>query len=100
MKLKFSSDYVQTVVEAAPATVLHDTVIEIQELRGYRAPLSTREEEMLQYLSYGYTTVQLSQALHISYDTVETHRKNIMRKLGATNIVAAVAYALRQGLME
>lgn len=49
--------------------------------------LSTRELEILAYLKDGLTNKQISQKLFISEFTVKTHRKNIMSKMDASNIV-------------
>lgn len=49
--------------------------------------LSTRELEILAYLKEGFTNKQISQKLFISEFTVKTHRKNIMSKMEANNIV-------------
>ena len=49
--------------------------------------LSTRELEILAYLKDGFTNKQIAQKLFISEFTVKTHRKNIMNKMEANNIV-------------
>lgn len=49
--------------------------------------LSTRELEILAYLKDGFTNKQIAQKLFISEFTVKTHRKNIMSKMEANNIV-------------
>jgi DNA-binding CsgD family transcriptional regulator len=77
-----------------------DSQVAQSRFREAQISLSKRESEILSYLSNGYTTPSISKLLYISQDTVETHRKNIMRKLRATNIVAAVAYALRHRLID
>ncbi|MCW3127235.1 MAG: DNA-binding response regulator [Bacteroidetes bacterium] len=70
------------------------------EERPKRHTLSPRELEMLTWASHGHTTQQISVMLYISPETVETHRKNIMRKLCANNMIAAVAMALRRNLIK
>jgi len=47
-----------------------------------RFNITSRESEILQYIKEGYTNAQIAQQLYLSIYTVETHRKNIMRKLG------------------
>ena len=53
--------------------------------------LTKREIELLEYLSRGCSTRKAADALHISYDTVRSHQKNIYRKLQVNSILEAVA---------
>ena len=47
--------------------------------------LTKRETEILQLVGKDYTTDQIAEALHLSFYTVETHRKNIKQKLNFKN---------------
>jgi DNA-binding NarL/FixJ family response regulator len=60
--------------------------------------LSTREREVLQLLSEGKRTSQIAELLHISIKTVETHRQQIMHKLGMRSVAELTKYAIREGL--
>lgn len=60
--------------------------------------LGPREQEVLQLLAEGYTTPEIAERLHISPNTVDTHRRNIMRKLDLHNVVELTRYAIREGL--
>jgi DNA-binding NarL/FixJ family response regulator len=60
--------------------------------------LSTREREVLQLISEGRATKQIATALRLSLKTVETHRRNIMTKLGIDSIAELTKYAIREGL--
>lgn len=60
--------------------------------------LGAREREVLQLLAEGLTSPQIAERLHVSTSTVETHRKNIMRKLDVHNVVELTRYAIREGL--
>jgi len=60
--------------------------------------LTDREREVLQLLSEGKTTKQISLTLGISGKTVETHRQKIMEKLNISSIAELTKYALREGL--
>jgi DNA-binding NarL/FixJ family response regulator len=62
--------------------------------------ISTREREILQLLAESYTNKEIAEALNLSLNTVETHRFNIMRKLGLHNIVDLVLYAIRNHIVE
>ncbi len=61
--------------------------------------LSKREKEILELISQGYTSSTISQALFISKYTVETHRKNILRKLNFNSSTELVKFAVQQGLV-
>jgi DNA-binding NarL/FixJ family response regulator len=62
--------------------------------------LSTREREILQLLAENYSNKEIAETLNLSLNTVETHRFNIMRKLGLHNIVDLVLYAIRNHIIE
>ena len=52
--------------------------------------LTNRELQLLEMFKSGKTSKDCATELHISYYTVETHRKNIHRKLGTHKIINAV----------
>jgi two-component system response regulator NreC len=60
--------------------------------------LTAREREVLQLLSEGKRTIQIAELLHISIKTVETHRQQIMHKLGIKSVAELTKYAIREGL--
>jgi DNA-binding NarL/FixJ family response regulator len=60
--------------------------------------LTAREREVLQLLVEGKSTSQIAKHLHISVKTVETHRHQIMHKLGIHSIAELTKYAIREGL--
>jgi DNA-binding NarL/FixJ family response regulator len=60
--------------------------------------LSTREREVLQLLAEGRTSKDIGAQLHIAVTTVETHRRQIMRKLKIRTVAELTKYAIREGL--
>ncbi|MFN3928074.1 MAG: response regulator [Thermoflexus sp.] len=62
-------------------------------------PLTPRELEVLRLIALGYTNRQIAEELGISIRTVETHRANLMGKLGLSSRVELVRYAREHGLI-
>ncbi|MCC6545258.1 MAG: response regulator transcription factor [Nitrospirae bacterium] len=62
--------------------------------------LSAREKEILRLLAGGMTNKDISESLCISINTVETHRKNIMKKLNLHNLSDIIKYTMVQGLLR
>jgi DNA-binding NarL/FixJ family response regulator len=63
-------------------------------------PLSPRERQVLQLISEGRRTRQIAELLGVSVKTAETHRANIMRKLGIEETAGLVRYAIQRGISE
>jgi DNA-binding NarL/FixJ family response regulator len=62
--------------------------------------LTPREREVLKLLTEGKTTKEAAVVLEIAVKTTETHRTNIMRKLGLHSITDLVRYAIRNKIVE
>jgi DNA-binding NarL/FixJ family response regulator len=60
--------------------------------------LTSREREILQLIAEGKATKEVAAILHVSVKTAETHRRNIMEKLGIDSIAELTKYAIREGL--
>jgi len=63
-------------------------------------PLSPRELEVLRLVAQGHTNRQVAEMLHLSVRTVESHRANLMDKLGLSSPAQLVRYAIEHGLLE
>jgi two-component system nitrate/nitrite response regulator NarL len=61
--------------------------------------LTAREEEILRLIVKEHNSRQIAEILFISERTVETHRKNILRKTGSANLVALIKYAYAHDLV-
>jgi DNA-binding NarL/FixJ family response regulator len=61
--------------------------------------LSPREREVLQLLAEGHGNTAIAKNLRISPRTVETHRANVMRKLGLRTRSDLIRYGVRRGLL-
>jgi DNA-binding NarL/FixJ family response regulator len=62
--------------------------------------LSEREMEIITLIAEGYTNSQIADLIHLSTHTVNTHRKNIMAKLGVKNTAGIVMYAVKTNLVS
>ena len=62
------------------------------------SPLSAREREVLQLIAEGWSTKQIASHLYVSIKTIETHRRQIMKKLDLHTIADLTKYAVREGL--
>jgi DNA-binding NarL/FixJ family response regulator len=63
-------------------------------------PLTPRELDVVKLIAEAYTNKQIAEALHVSEKTVESHRANVLSKLGMRDRVELVRYAIRRGLVE
>jgi len=64
-------------------------------MRPVRSPLTAREWEVVDLLYQGRSTDEIAEQLVLSHETVRSHIKNLMRKLGASTRAEAVALAHR-----
>jgi two-component system, NarL family, nitrate/nitrite response regulator NarL len=101
------ADLVEAVVRAAAGEVvvppqLAGGVVEQIRLRGQPAgpALSEREREVLRGFARGLSIPQVAAELFIGTSTVKTHATRLYDKLGVSDRAAAVAEAMRRGLLE
>jgi len=62
--------------------------------------VSDRENEIITLIAEGLTNIQIAEQLFLSSHTVNTHRKNIMAKLGVKNTAGIVMYAVKTNLVS
>lgn len=77
-------------VEVNTATLPSDSILGI---------LSKREREVLRHVSQELSSADIAEKLFVSVSTIDSHRKNIMIKLGVDNIVGLVKIAVQNGLI-
>jgi two-component system NarL family response regulator len=65
-----------------------------------RETLTGREQEILLELAQGKSNKDVAETLSISVRTVETHRKNLKRKLGISSTAGLTRYALEHGVLQ
>ncbi|MGH9202107.1 MAG: LuxR C-terminal-related transcriptional regulator, partial [Vicinamibacterales bacterium] len=62
--------------------------------------LTERERKVLTLLARGLSTKEIAAALEIGTRTVETHRSNLMRKLGVRSVALLTQMAIREGMVD
>lgn len=89
----------QTYLGPGIAGVVVDAMLG-QPVTADSSALSSREREVLQMLAEGQTSKEMAAKLHISVATIETHRRQIMDKLGLRTIAELTKYAVREGITQ
>jgi len=63
-------------------------------------PLTKREIEILKLIVEDLSNIEIGEHLHISSTTVETHRRNLMKKVGVSTAIGLMRWGLKHGLVE
>jgi len=71
-----------------------------KRLNGTLEQLTRRELEVLEGIAEGLSNSKLGEKLAISARTVDTHRTNLMKKIGVHNIAELVKYAIQNGIVK
>jgi len=74
--------------------------IQERERTGGRPQLTDREQEVLNFVSQGLSAPDIGKQIHLSTTTVKSHLHSLYEKLGVSDRAAAVAEAMRRGLLE
>jgi two-component system nitrate/nitrite response regulator NarL len=84
-----------------PPAVQHGIAAEIRSRAAVEKPLLTaREQEVLKLIADGCSAPDIAVRLTVSHGTVKTHLQNLYQRLGVSDRAAAVAEAMRRGLLE
>ena len=70
------------------------------EAKSSTSPLSDREQDVLKLLVKGLNAKQIAARLDISKNTVDTHRRRIMDKVGCNSMAELTRYAIREGYLD
>jgi DNA-binding NarL/FixJ family response regulator len=62
--------------------------------------LSPREFEVLQLITKGHKTAEIADKLHVSVHTINSHRKNILKKLNIKSPAELIVYAMESGIVK
>ncbi|MFI5203055.1 MAG: response regulator [Flavobacteriales bacterium] len=95
-KKYFSNDVALKMMDAETTSEYAPDLADKSELN----KLTEREIDVLKLIALEHTTSEIAEKLFISSYTVETHRKNLIRKLNVKNIAGLVKFAVQQGLTD
>jgi DNA-binding NarL/FixJ family response regulator len=90
----FSEAVMKELLSPAPTTRTQD-----DEVPRELVPVTLRELEIIKLIAQELSTSEIANQLFISVGTVETHRHNILRKLGVKNSIGIIKYAIRHKLI-
>ena len=93
----------QTYISPQIAHIVVDESISKQKTakkKAVKSTLTPREREILQLIAEGKNTKYIARHLHKSTKTVETHRRNIMRKLKIKSVAELTKYAINEGIIS
>ncbi len=62
--------------------------------------LTPAERKCTEKIALGKTTKEIAAEKNLSFHTVNSHRKNIFRKLGVNNVHEATKYAMKAGIVD
>ncbi len=68
-------------------------------MSNHKKSLTPREHEVLDLLSHGFSSKEIAEKLYISSNTVEYHRKQLLRKTSSRNVADLVGNAFRTHLL-
>lgn len=93
-KERFICNHVSNLLLSANASPTPAVVVEVDRL------LTPTEKVILKEIALGKTTKEIAAEKNLSFHTINSHRKNIFRKLGVNNVHEATKYAMRAGIVD
>ncbi len=94
------SSRTEELARAVDAAAESETFIDPAARSDSRTALTRRQREILQLFADGHSSVEVARMLGLSAETVKTHAKQIISRLGARDRTHAVALALRSSLID
>jgi DNA-binding NarL/FixJ family response regulator len=85
---------------AVSKQLVEDYARRMRQEGGPEEQLTTRQREILQLIAEGKATKDIASGLNLSIKTVETHRKDLMERLGIHDVPGLVRYAIRSGIIK
>jgi DNA-binding NarL/FixJ family response regulator len=95
---KFICGKIVSILTSAPELTVTNTLIKKIGCDGMH--VTERETEIIKAIAEGLSNKLIADKLNLSTHTVNTHRKNIMQKLGVNNTAGVVMFAVKNNLLE
>ncbi|MCA0430790.1 MAG: response regulator transcription factor [Bacteroidetes bacterium] len=95
---KFICSKIISILTSAPEIVITNSLIKKIGCDGIQ--VTERESEIIRAIAEGLSNKLIADKLNLSTHTVNTHRKNIMQKLGVNNTAGVVMFAVKNHLLE
>ena len=89
-----------TILETIKNESIDINKAEFKSLACAPVAITERELEIITLIAEGYTNQEIAEKLFLSTHTINTHRKNIMSKLGVANTAGIVMYAVKCNLVS
>ncbi len=74
--------------------------LSVQKKAALAINITNREKQLIGLIEKNFSNKEIAKALNISLLTVETHRKNILRKTGASNVLSLVKWAYENNILQ
>ena len=92
--------YAKTITNILLSSYISDQNIDKSEKENRQKDLSVREMEVFKLYAEGYSNKRIAEDLFISIRTVETHKTNIMKKIGFKTTVDLVKFAIKNNIIQ
>lgn len=99
-KSYFSAEVTDIVMQSHVKPSKKNSSPDSRELKQIKESLTEREMDVLRLIAEEFTNKEIGDKLNISRRTVDTHRRNLIRKIGAKNSIGLIRYAYSVGLIE
>lgn len=100
LKRSASEELLLAIRAAAAGDVYLSPGVSRHVIRGERRRITPRQREVLKLVAQGKTTREIAAELGVSPRTVDTHRAELMERLGARDVIALLREAARLGLID
>ena len=90
----------KTYLHPSANQALMDSLMNKENKDTYIPTLTRREKEVLKLIAEEHTTTEIATKLHISTNTVETHRRHLISKFNVRNSVGLIKVALQKGMLS
>ena len=100
LKRQADAELIEAVRAVAAGGRFVSQLPDVELCEDHSDPLTPRELDVVKLIAEAYTNRQIAEILQVSEKTVESHRANVLSKLGMRDRVELVRYAIKRGLVE